>query len=713
MPEDVIREDETFVIDETMSEKVNRFKTELSLDADAVQDQMQQADEDMRFLNTIGGMWEGFFESELQNRVKLQFPMIANFLSRVQAEWNGNRVGVEYKPGDDLETSDKDAELMNGIHRADARRRGMGKKAIDNGVLEVMNCGVGAFILGEDFIDNEDPENDLQRIEWRNVFDAYETVFWDEASQPIDKHDARRCHVLKRFTKESFKEKYPDKNPSSAYTPVTADNSFFGNNLTTMRTGVFVATRYEVIKKKESVFVYKNMQNGELETYIKPDHDLVEDELKARKELKFVRERKIIRRHVEKSIFSGEDMLSEPKRIAGEYIPVISIYGHRIFVGGLEWYKGFIRDLKDASRLLNQQLSQLSENASGNGADKPIFDPDQMEGKGIKEIWADPTDKPYFLANALRDADGNPIAGGGPIGQVKPAQLDGSTAALLQLVPQLIKEFTGAIPIEVVDEKTSGKAIQAARKIQDLITQPVMENISAAIEWSGVVYASKASELYTTPRIIRTIGKDGSENTVQMMKVVQDRQTGKIIEANTLEGKKFRAYADIGPQFETQRQETTDTSLQLMETWKDIPSMQPYLPELGAIAIENMAGTGLESIKLLNRRIRLLAGTVEPDGEEEEAFLAQHQQQQEANEDQKRLIQAATQQQLSEARNLDAASIEKIQSAELKAAQKLKTLSDIRVQETKNQSDIRVNQAKTLMEIRKEVFEPLDQIPVS
>jgi len=289
MTTDAIREELVEPPKEDMQKKLNRFKTELSLDGDAVEDQMQQADEDMRFLNVIGGMWEGFFENELQNRVKLQFPMIANFLNRAIAEWNQNRVGVEYKPGDDLETSDKDAELMNGIHRADFRRRGMGKKAIDNSVLEVMNCGVGAFILAEDFVDNADPGNDLQRIEWRTVFDAYETVFWEEGIQPIDKHDAVRCTILKRFTQESFKARFPDKGLSSAYTPITAGNNFFGSNITSMRTGVFVATRYEVIKKREKVFIYKNLESGELEVYQKVDHDLVEDELKKRKELKFVR----------------------------------------------------------------------------------------------------------------------------------------------------------------------------------------------------------------------------------------------------------------------------------------------------------------------------------------------------------------------------------------------------------------------------------------
>jgi len=124
------------------------------------------------------------------------------------------------------------------------------------------------------------------------------------------------------------------------------------------------------------------------------------------------------------------------------------------------------------------------------------------------------------------------VIASGPLGYVKPAQLDGSTAALIQLVPQLIKDFTGGAPQETVDPNTSGKAIVAARKIQDLMTQPVLENISAAIEWSGVVYASKAEELYASPRIVRTIGKDGSESTQELMKQSLDEETGELIRVN-------------------------------------------------------------------------------------------------------------------------------------------------------------------------------------
>jgi len=692
-------------IGESTEDMLQRFRSDITIDAETVDAQSDQSEDDLRFLNVIGGMWGGFYEQKLQNRVKLQFPMIAKFLRDVIAEWNMNRVSVEYKPGDDENTSDKDAKLLNGLWRADFRNRSTGKKAIDNAVLEVMHCGYGAVLVAERFEDG-DPENDLQRIELRPLVNAYNTVFWDESAQSIDKSDATRCTILKRYTRKSFLKEFPGEDPVSAYQP---HNRQLDNNITNQGEAIFVATRYEKVEIKETIFVYDNFSIGEIETFNEKQNEELAEDIKARG-LTLRRKREVVSETVEKSVFTGVKFFEEPRRISGRFIPVAPFYGERIFVGGVEWWKGFVRDLKDISRLLNQLLSKLSENSASSSDRKPIFDPDQMEGIG-KEIWAKPTSNAYFLANALRDSDGK-IIHAGPLGYVEPGQLDGSTATLMTAIPQLIQSFTGINPVEVKNPDASGKAIQEARKIQNLTTQPVMENISTGVEWLGVIYESKAAELYTTKRMIRIIGEDGSENIVQLMKMEQDNKTGRFVETNNIGGKKFKAYSDVGPQYETQRQETTDTSIQLMESWKDIPAMQQYLPELGGIVIENMSGTGLESIKKLNRRIRILQGTIEPENDEEEQFLAQHRQQQEGNDTQKRLAEAVTQQQLSEARNLDAASAEKIQGAQLKAAQTMKTLSDIQMDQAKTASDIRVNEAKTLKEIRESVFRPLDQIPV-
>jgi len=386
-------------IGEDSATKLDRFKLDISRDADNLSEQRDKANEDMRFINVDGAMWADFQEDSFFDRVKLEFDIVSNFINRFLGEWNQNRVGVEYKP-DDSKTSDEDAELLNGIYRADFRQFS-GRMAVDNAVDEAATCGYGCFKLGTFFEDKEDPENDLQRIEWRPIANAFNSVFWDNSAERIDKRDARHCTVLKQFTSDSFEVEFPGHEPSSAYVP---DTRRFQNLNSSNLQAIYVATRYEVVKKKESLFIYNNLITGEVETYNKEDHKLIEDELKGSEFHQFVRERTIIRQHVEKSVFSGEEFLEKPKRIAGKWIPIIAVYGYRAYTDGVEWYRGLVRKLKDAARLFNMQLSQLAENSASSGQEVPVFDPDQIEG--LEGVWADRNNKPYMLARALRDSDG-------------------------------------------------------------------------------------------------------------------------------------------------------------------------------------------------------------------------------------------------------------------------------------------------------------------
>jgi len=284
------------------------------------------------------------------------------------------------------------------------------------------------------------------------------------------------------------------------------------------------------------------------------------------------------------------------------------------------------------------------------------------------------------------------------------------------------KKMTGGTLQEFINpNNVSGKAIREAKKIQNLNTQPSMDNIASGIEWGGEVYQSKAVEIYDQEQIIRTVGRDGSETTTQLMKVVQDEVTGRMTRINSIQGKKFRAVANVGPQFDTQREETVDTAMKMMETWGQIPAMEPFLPELGGIIVENMVGNDLESIKKMNRQRRLLAGTIDPETDEEKKMVAQaKQKRQEQDQDaQQKLILAATQQQLSEARNLDAASEEKIKSAELKQAQRIETLTKAQLNRSKagtqtviDFAKIELEQRKIQAQIEKDRFDSLRQIPI-
>ena len=97
-------------------------------------------------------------------------------------------------------------------------------------------------------------------------------------------------------------------------------------------------------------------------------------------------------------------------RIAGKWIPIVPVYGYRDFVDSVEWYRGLVRNLKDAARLFNMQVSQLAEYSASSGSDTPLFEPDQMPKK-VSEHWADRTNKPWLPVKSLRDEDGNIVTG--------------------------------------------------------------------------------------------------------------------------------------------------------------------------------------------------------------------------------------------------------------------------------------------------------------
>ena len=686
MPEKQIPTPKT---DETIDDKRGRFVIELAEDASNLNDVREEANEDTRFINVTGGMWEGFLEEQFGKRAKLQFDIISNFINRFLGQWNQNRVGVEFKPND-AKTSDEDADLLNGIYRADYRENS-GKLSVDNAVDEVATCGYGVFKLAPRFEDDGDPENDLQRIEWRPKFNAYNSVFWDTAAQRIDKRDAMHCTEISEYTTQSFKRAYPDHNPVSVFDPRTF-NSFYNDNGSTSFNveKIYIATRYEVVRKLEKVFVYNNLSTEQVEVYNQADHKEIESQLKEDSKRQFVREREVVVQHVEKSVFNGEEFLEKPRRIAGKWIPLIPMYGYRGYVDGKEWYRGLVRKLKDAARMFNMQISQLAENAASAGQEVPIFDPDQMAG-GIGDLWADKNNKPYLLARALKDQDGN-IVHQGPIGYSKPPVLDQSTAELMQIVPSFVNDTTGGAQQDTIDPRSSGKAINAIQKREDLNTQQVFDNIANAIEWSGEVYASMAAEIYTTPRIFRTIGQDGTESTTQLMKTVLDNKTGRPITANTLNGKKFRVYADIGPQYDSMREQTVEDLKGMLEAIGDRPGGEQYVPIIMATIMDNIAGTGLDALKEFNRKIMLEQGIVKPANDEEAELLQELSAPKEPSA-QDKLLESAAVKEAAEARNLDASATKNAALAEKAIAETAEI-----VQETQ------LAPVKSLLEIRKQTF---------
>lgn len=683
--------------------KLQKFKEDLTRDFDVGESQRWAANEDMRFINVPGGMWEDFHEDVFDdNRVKMEFDITSNHVQRYLGEWDNNRAAVEFKP-DDGATTDDDAELLNGIYRSDFNNFS-GALATDTAVQEAVTCGYGAMKLVTKFEDDEDAENDNQRAAWKSIYSAYNTTVWDESSKDIDKRDANHCTELVPFTKETFKRKYPDNSPISVFDPNRLSSL---NNDTDRADFIYIGVRYEVVRKKEPVFVYNNLETATVEVYSKEDHEKVEDELRADETRQFVRERKVTRQSVEKTVFSGDTILVPTRRIVGKWIPIIPFFGVRAYVDGVETYRGLVRKQKDAQRLFNIQTSQVAENSGSAGQEVPIFDRSQVEAEDVKEAWADKNNKPYLPIDALRDEDGN-IVTTGPVAYSKPQQLDPSTAALLDIVPNFIRETTGGAPQDTLDTDASGKAIRALIKRENLNTAIINRNIANAVEWSGVVYQAMAAEIYTTQRIIRTIGLDGAETSTQLSETIFDEESGRFIETNTLSGKKFRASSDVGPQYETLAEETVEVAKNLIELMQGVPGGEQFIAPLVSIVIENMPGSGFREIKDLNRRNQVMQGIKEPETEEEKQLVAQIQEQQNQPDPQEQFLEAAAVKEEAEARNLEAASVKNLADAELKGAQTIETLVGVEL----DQAKISLEVEKQADQRQNDILDRLENFPV-
>lgn len=708
MTENPLVAPDTEVLDD--DEKLSKFMLDIATDANVVDVQRDRANEDMRFVFVQGGMWEGFLsDQDVADRIRLEFDTVGDYVFRFLGEWNSNAAGVEFI-SDDATPDDDAAEIVNGIYRADYREFG-GKTSVKNAILEAATCGFGAFKVATAFDDEGDPENDDQHMTFRPVYDAYNAIYYDQAAQWIDYRDARHVTELNLFSFESFDDEYPGESPVSAYAPI---NRSFENQNTAARQEVYVATRYEVKKRKKTFFVYNNLAEQRVESYEASDHELIAKELRANPAIKFVRKREVIKRVIERTVFSGNAILEPTREIAGEWLPIIPVFAYRAYVDGVPWYHGLVRNLKDAARLFNMQMSKVAETTAGGGEQIPIFEPEQMENPQIRADWADKTNKSILMVESVKDEQGNALIHG-PVGYTQPPVVDPNGAAILDGVSQYIQNKTGGAPQETLDPRISGKAFVAAVKRMNMNTQPVMENFEEAIAWSGRVYQSQASAIYTGNRILRTLGQDGKTNgSVQLNQLQFDKETGRVIEANVIRGKKFRVHAESGPQYETLREQTTEELLRMIEMMSNSPMAQTekgqkYLTLMMQMMIESTNGVGLNVLKEAVRKDMIAEGLIQPETDDEKAFLAQIQKQQQTaaqeGNPQEELIKAATEQAQAEGRNLDAASIQKIMDARKKQAETHEILTGI----GQSQEELDIKGRQQVIDVLKDL--PIEATP--
>ncbi|PNH94084.1 portal protein [Vibrio diazotrophicus] len=636
--------------------------------------------EAVRFARVPGGQWEGTTTSgtnlndHFEKYPKFEINKVATELNRIISEYRNNRITVKFRPGDNI-ASEELANKLNGLFRADYEDSD-GGEAFDNAFDDAATGGFGCFSLTTKYVNEYDPLDEQQKIFFEPVYDPARSVWFDPDAKKYDKSDAMWAFCMYSLSTDKYKSEY-DKDPASMdLTGLSAwEYDWFDKDV------VYIAKYYEIRKESVDVVSYENPITGETATYDSDDLDDIIDELE---DIGFqeVARRSIKRRRVYVSLIDGEGFIEEPRRIVGEHIPLIPVYGKRWFIDDIERVEGHIAKAMDAQRLYNLQVSMLADTASQDSGQTPIVDIEQI--RGLETHWAERNKKrpAYLPLRSVKDKAGNVISAANVQGYTKSPELNSALAALLQQTSADIQEVTGSsqamqqMPSNIAQETVNNLLSRA-----DMASFIYLDNMAKSLKRCGEVWLSMAREVYGSDREMRIVNEDGSDDVVLMSAAIKDRQTGQTVALNDLSVGKYDVSVDVGPSYTARRDATVSALSQVLGT------MQQNDPRYGAvigIIIDNIDGEGLEDFKEYNRKQLLLSGVVKPRNQEEQQLIAQ--------------AKAAASQQ-PDPNMVAAVAQDKLAQAELVNAQTRS--ADVQIKAFTAQQNAQLNQAKTIETLAK------------
>lgn len=280
---------------------------------------------------------------------------------------------------------------MNGKFRADYQETS-GGEACDNAFDDAVTGGFGCFRMCADYEDEMDPSNEQRRISLLPVYDPATCVFFDQDSKQYDRSDAMWAMEMFSMTPKAFETEYPDSIAAS----LSRDDTGTQYDWSTPD-AIYVGRYYEVRIEKVKLTAWRNPVSGETAIYDEEQIKDIVDEL-TDGAFELIGERTVKKRRVYCGLLSGAEWLEEPKRIPGEHIPLIPVYGRRSFVDNQERIEGHAAKAMDAQRLENLMVSMIADNATQAGGDGiPVVDVDMIPGP-LAAHWAERNKKrPAFL----------------------------------------------------------------------------------------------------------------------------------------------------------------------------------------------------------------------------------------------------------------------------------------------------------------------------
>lgn len=541
---------------ELLTEAKARFKRCQDFESDA----RARFTDDLKFVNADsdnGWQWPDSIRLSRQDDAK---PMLTINKTRQHAlmvinESKENKPGVRVNAvGGDA--SYDSAQVYEGVIRH-IEYQSNAADAYDTALDFQVKGGIGYWRVVSDYAGDDSFDQELFIRPMRNPL----AVYMDPDIKEIDGSDSKFCFIFDDMKREDFNRKYPN------WKDEVGDGAFGEYNDWCTKDTVRVAEYYYVSYKKDTLVALPvpgpdGMPRIEMLKLSDLRRDMP-DLAKVAMADETIQRRTIQTPRVEWCMIAG-DQIIDRSTWPGSTIPVVRVVGEEVVIEGKLDRKGHVRNLKDPQRMYNYWSSSAVEHVALQTKTPYLADTRAIEG--FEAYWdtANTENHAYLPYNSVDD-QGQPIA---PPSRQESPQMSAGYIQGMQAAAEEMKMVSGQNDalMGAPTQEIAGVAIARRQKQADRSTMHFRDNLAKAIRYTGKILIDVIPFIYDTPRTIRILAEDGSDDTVQ----INPQQQQPMVEQPKQDGTdgvdrafnpamgKYEVVADSGPSYSSKREEAFD-----------------------------------------------------------------------------------------------------------------------------------------------------------
>lgn len=581
-----------------LKEARGRLKQAIEFDAHNRKEQV----DDLKFLS--GKQWSDDEENKrtLQGRPVLTVNKLPKFVKQIVGDIRQNRPRIKVRPLD----SNADihlAQIREGIIR-NIEYKSVAESIYDQAAEMAVACGIGAWRVITDWADDKGFEQEILIESIKNPFCVYlDPKYYEKGPQ-----HAEWGFITKKIKREDYKDEYgadPVDNLSEGqgaqyehwYDKATVTVAEYFVKEFEEKTLVLLSNG-EVVEKDAATPEALAAMSQEPESRVTNEHGVF---VRRRPPVTVVKERVSRTAKIKRYLINAFDVLEPAKDWPGKYIPIVVIEGETLNIEGKRHVRGLIRFARDPQKMLNYWRTIGAETIAL--APKSPFIGTAKQFEGYEKQWAEANVKnyPYLPYKSDPAAPGPPArnaAAAVPPGIFTEAQVAEKD---MEDTTSIFKAAQG----QTSNEK-SGKAIMARQRESDVANFVYMDNLARGIAYTGKIILDLIPKIYDTERDARLHSVDGSEqfvpiNTtagkaIQSIRSNPSRYSGMDAKRlgehimrhgdgalfNDMSVGEFDAIVEAGPPYTTQRIESADNMMRLIQSVPKIADVA------GDLIVKNM-----------------------------------------------------------------------------------------------------------------------------